>query len=312
MKATIVIPFYRGLKLLQNALLRLDSQITTFDYDILIINSSEIIYNEKLLCLSSKINVLSIDAKEFNHGATRNLAIKNTTSEFLIYTVQDAIPSSDSWLHNLIQPMIDNNLDAICGKQMVPHNSAFNPIEWSAPIDKPKLHIIQLPPFSFSELSPSFQRSMLMWDNVNAAYRREVLEQYPFDSVLFGEDLMWMKQALCAGLKVAYTGFSVVEHYHHYEGSFALKRFLAEFYIDKKVIGLDPIKPILKVRTLLSWIKKLSFSKLPLLSKYTWLLYNYRLFVSKKRAYKLWNTFMGIEDVEYYLANNIPQSSSND
>ena len=102
-----------------------------------------------------------------------------------------------------------------------------------------------------------------------------------------------------------------MEHYHHYVDTSALKRFLAEFYIDKKVINLDPTKPKLKLRSLLS-IKALNKIPLTFLNKCKWLHYNYNLFKSKKYAYQVWTTFNGIEDAEAYLTLNIPQSSSND
>jgi rhamnosyltransferase len=312
MKITIVIPFYKGLNLIKNAITKLDNQKTSFEYDILIINSSEPTYNEQLLNLSKRIKVIAIDSKSFNHGSTRNLALTNTSSEFLVYTVQDAIPLNENWLEFLIQPMIEHQLDAICGKQVVPRLEEYNPIEWFAPLDAPSLTIIQLPTSNYAALSLVEKTNYLMWDNVNAAYRRDVLLQYPFRPILFGEDRMWINEALNIGLKLAYTGFSVVEHYHHYVGTSALKRFLAEFYIDKKVINLDPTKPKLKLRFLLSWIKALNKIPLTFLNKCKWLHYNYNLFKSKKYAYQIWTTFNGIEDAEAYLTQNIPQSSSND
>jgi rhamnosyltransferase len=312
MKVTIVIPFYKGLCLIKNAITKLDNQKTSFEYDILIINSSEPTYNEQLLNLSKRIKVIAIDSKSFNHGATRNLALTNTSSEFLVYTVQDAIPLNENWLQFLIQPMIEHQLDAICGKQVVPRLVEYNPIEWFAPLDAPSLSIIQLPTSNYAALSLVEKRNYLMWDNVNAAYRRDVLLQYPFRTILFGEDRMWINEALNIGLKLAYTGFSVVEHYHHYASTSALKRFLAEFYIDKKVINLDPTKPKLRLRTLLSWIKALHAVPITFLNKCKWLHYNYNLFKSKKYAYYIWTTFNSIEDAEAYLTLNIPQSSSND
>ena len=230
MRVTIVIPFYKGFNLIKNAITKLDNQKTSFEYDILIINSSEPAYNVQLLNLSKRIKVIAIDSKSFNHGATRNLALTNTSSEFLVYTVQDAIPLNENWLEFLIQPMIEYQLDAICGKQVVPRLEMYNPIEWFAPLDAPSLTIIQLPTSNYAALSLVEKTNYLMWDNVNAAYRRDVLLQYPFRSILFGEDRMWINEALNIGLKLAYTGFSVVEHYHHYVGTSALKRFLAEFY----------------------------------------------------------------------------------
>ena len=67
MRVTIVIPFYKGLNLIKNAITKLDNQKTSFEYDILIINSSEPSYIEQLLNLSKRIILKLKDGCQSNN-----------------------------------------------------------------------------------------------------------------------------------------------------------------------------------------------------------------------------------------------------
>ena len=51
-----------------------------------------------------RARTISIPPESFNHGETRNFGIRNSTGQFCVMLVQDAIPVGETWLEELISP----------------------------------------------------------------------------------------------------------------------------------------------------------------------------------------------------------------
>src|SRR5690606_13716228 len=66
----------------------------------------------------------------------------------------------------------------------------------------------------FNLLAPKDKRDICGWDNVNAMYRKSILKKIPFDTVAFGEDMLWAKYVLEKGYKLVYDSTAKVNHYH--------------------------------------------------------------------------------------------------
>src|SRR5262245_30352597 len=49
--------------------------------------------------------ILSGSAGAFNHGDTRNEALRHVRGEFAVLLVQDAVPASRRWLSTLVEPL---------------------------------------------------------------------------------------------------------------------------------------------------------------------------------------------------------------
>lgn len=309
---SIIIPFKDEIKMLNSLIEAIKNQKTLLTFEIIILDSSDNDFQRELKIFDISFQWIKINPKEFNHGATRNFGLSFTDSKFIIFTVQDAVPTDEKWLGNLIRPLIENNLDAICGKQIVPHHPKKNPIEWSRPIDKPSLKIIDLESDEFLSLSKYEKHLLSSWDNVNAAYRRDSLNKLPFQNVMFGEDAQWAYDALLNNYKIAYTGFSSVEHYHHYDKDLAKRRFLAEYFIVNRIYNLHPSKPNLSIIKIISWLKILLKTNINFFSKCYWFKYNYNMHCAQMDAFQFWNETNSIAKIEEKLLTNIPQSRYNE
>jgi GT2 family glycosyltransferase len=277
------------------------------------LDSSDQSFETKITNLSTKIRCISIDPSTFNHGLTRQFALNYCNGNYIVYTVQDAVPVGKNWLRDLLQPMIENNdLVAICGQQIILEDKAKNPVQWFRPIDKPEIRIIQISPDEYNKKSPSQRRELTRWDNVNACYKKEVLEKFPFANLNFGEDAFWADQALKNGLNIAYTGYAQVNHYHHYDNIQQLvRRIIAENLILKKTYDLDPSHYKINVRYWISILKSIVLSKTKLKEKFYWIVYNVKLEIALYLAQKTWNGFTSIVNAENYICKNIPHSIKN-
>ncbi len=236
-----------------------------------------------------EVKLLNIDPSEFNHGDTRNLGWQHTTAEYLFYTVQDARPVNEFLLEELLKGFTDDDVAAVCGQQVVPHELDKNPVEWFRPVSEPQTLRYQFKlPGEFDCLLPEQKKAICSWDDVVALYKRKVLEEIPFQRIIFGEDMLWAKEAVTSGYAIAYSQSARVYHYHLENRDFTFKRNSITMYFRYLHFGFIPPKPQLSVRQKLSILKVL-FKSLGFNLKevFKWYIYNIISFQETLRSYNL-------------------------
>jgi rhamnosyltransferase len=309
---SIVIPVKNGLKWLKNSIPLIMNQSSIQNIEIIILDSQST--DDLVSYINSlphfNIKYISINPDEFNHGKTRNLGVYHASYEIIVFTVQDATPISCNWLSSLVEPLINYKLDAICGSQIVLRDYNKNPVEWHRPIERPCLKKITINPREFSKLNSLELKSLTGWDNVNSAYKRSCLLKLPFKEVIFGEDAYWAVDALRNGLKLAYTSYSQVDHYHHYTKSQFVSRYLAEFYLFKDLYNLEPEKQNIKLINLLRWTKTIVKSHRHPKDIYFWLRYNMNSLESYNESIDLFFS-MSLQNLKKYISTNQTISTNN-
>jgi rhamnosyltransferase len=286
-KISIVIPTYNGASWLEEGLTAIFKQTIADQLEVLIIDSGS--QDETLEILKKfPVCVHQIPNEEFNHGTTRNLGVKLAKGEFILMTVQDARPASDQWLEQMLSNFTSKKVAAVCGGQAVPHEKDKNPIEWhrpqSTPISKSYVFDSSL---SFDQLSPEQKNKICRWDNVNALYRKKVLEYIPFRSIQFGEDIAWSIDALRAGKELVFDPAAKVFHYHHQSPSFTYKRTYSSAYARYQLLDyVLPPPPELSIKKVLRWIKTLLIDSPEIsMNDYSyWIQYNRNLIRYKRKA----------------------------
>lgn len=309
---SIVIPFKNHFQQLEKCIVGILNQEIECNFEVIVLDSSEKLFEKSIVNLSSQITYVRIDPNTFNHGNTRQSALKFCRGKFVVFTVQDAVPLGRCWLKNLIQPIIDNELDAICGQQVVMEDESKNPVQWFRPIDQPSIEVIEISSERYIQMSPTEKRKLTGWDNVNACYRKEILEKLPFANLNFGEDAFWADQALKNGLKIGYTGHAQVNHYHHYDQiQQIVRRVIAENLILKKTYDLNPSPYRINLRSFISIVKRIILSKIKIFDKFYWIIYNIRIEFAYKQAYVTWCSFASLNHAEEYVNKKVPQSIKN-
>ena len=166
--------------------------------------------------------VQSIYRSEFNHGGTRQLAAEMTPdTDILVYLTQDAILETPDTLTNLIHPFQDEQVGAVCGRQL----------------PRPGAGEIEAHLREFNYPANSHVRSIedrarmgikaIFLSNSLAAYRRSALiEVGGFPSrVIFGEDAYVAGRLLLAGYKIAYAAEACAFHSHPYSIAEEFRRY---------------------------------------------------------------------------------------
>ena len=158
------------------------------------------------------VTYISIKATEFNHGATRDAAIRATKSDIVVFLTQDALPASSNSLATLVNSFEDKSVGMAYGRQL-PHADA-KPFGVHA-------RLFNYP--SESKLKRFEDKKTLgiktpFCSNSFAAYRKSAYLKvggFPTDTIL-SEDMFAAAKMLKAGYKVAYNADACIYHSHDY------------------------------------------------------------------------------------------------
>lgn len=175
-----------------------------------------------------EVTVEVIDRPDFDHGLTRDRALRRSSGDIVCFMTQDAVPANESFVEKLIAPILEDPSIAISSGRQLPKVDArrfeqlvraFNYTDESnvrSKDDVPRLGI-----------------KAYFATDVCAAYRRSAyLELGGFGQTDINEDMLMAAKAVNAGWKVAYAADAEVYHSHNltprqqYGRNFAIGRFL--------------------------------------------------------------------------------------
>jgi rhamnosyltransferase len=145
--------------------------------------------------------VVHIPPSEFTFGRSLNLGLSSATCDLVAVASAHVYPVYHDWLERLLSPFEDPQVALSYGRQRGDENTQFSEQQifsrWYAQITT--LH--QNHPFC---------------NNANAALRRFVWTDHPFDESLTGlEDLAWGKEVQDAGYTISYLAEAEVVHVHN-------------------------------------------------------------------------------------------------
>lgn len=159
-----------------------------------------------------KVRLISIRREEFDHGGTRDLALRTCTVPFAVMITQDAMPADRRCMENLLAPFTDPAVAAVCGRQIArpeakPAEKAVRAFRYPAESDV----------WEKKDLARKGISAYLLSD-VCAAYRVSAYEavggfKHPIET---NEDMLMAADLLDAGYKLAYQGNAAVFHSHDY------------------------------------------------------------------------------------------------
>jgi rhamnosyltransferase len=169
------------------------------------------------------VRVLHIEPDDFSFGRSLNLACQAASGEFIVVASAHVYPLYEDWLERLLAPFQDPKVALSYGKQSGSDTTKYSERQ------------------VFSRWFPAASNSNQdhpFCNNANAAIRREVWEQLPYDETLTGlEDLDWARRAMQMGCKIAYASDAEVVHVHDETPRETYNRYRRE------AIGLKRIFP---------------------------------------------------------------------
>ena len=147
------------------------------------------------------VEFVEIDPRDFTFGRSLNLGIARASAPLVVMASAHVYPVYPDWLTKLLEPFEDSGIGLVYGKQRGAASTHFS---------EHQIFHHWYPEVSVKRQSHPF------CNNANAAIRRSLWLQHPYDETLPGlEDLEWGKWAQEQGHGIAYIAEAEVIHVHN-------------------------------------------------------------------------------------------------
>ncbi len=210
-KVDIIIPTYKPDEKFEILIRRLLCQ-TIQVQKIIVINTKTDVFPWDTVGLDSRIVVKEISKSEFDHGATRRMAVRLSDADIVICMTQDAIPRDNRLVENLITAFADESVGCVYARQLPDENCdvierytrQFNYPAEGCVKDLKSVEDMGIKAFFCS--------------NVCAAYRRSYYEETGgfVKRAIFNEDMIMAAHMMKLGYKCVYASKAAVVHSHNY------------------------------------------------------------------------------------------------
>lgn len=144
--------------------------------------------------------LVHITRQDFSFGRSLNLGCERSTGEVLVFVSGHCVPCSDSWLAELVAPIVNGAVESTYGAQRAGEQTRFS---------EAQLFQRQYPDTN------AIPQEGIFCNNANAALRRDVWEKFRFDEQCTGlEDMELGKRISAEGHRIGYVARAAVFHHH--------------------------------------------------------------------------------------------------
>ena len=168
------------------------------------------------------VRLLSIAPHDFTFGRSLNRGCAAATGELLVFASAHVVPVRADWLERLAAPFARPEVALVYGRQIGNEVTRF-----------PEHQVFAQ---QFPRVSNPDQKSPFC-NNANAAVRRRLWEEHPFDEELTGlEDLAWGRWALAQGHRLVYDAEATIVHVHEENPRRIFRRYEREAIALKRIL----------------------------------------------------------------------------
>lgn len=172
------------------------------------------------------LNVMTIERKNFNHGATRQLALDTLTEKFsadvVIFLTQDVLLNGDETFSRLVKIFAEDKSVGLSYGRQLPHKNATEEAKFLRAFNYPAAS--QLRSFDDRKI---FGLKTAFASNSFAAYRIDALKSVGgFPTVPLCEDMFVAAKMLMRGWKIFYAADAEVFHSHNFTATQEFRRYL--------------------------------------------------------------------------------------
>jgi rhamnosyltransferase len=219
MKCSIIIRCYNEEEHIGRLLSGIFEQ-TIQDLEIILVDSGS---TDATLAIASHypVKILSIKPEDFSFGRSLNLGCQAAQGEFLAFASAHVYPVYRDWLEKLLSPFSDPQVALAYGKQRGDEVTKYSEHQIFA---------------KWFPESSNFNQKHPFCNNANAAIRKKMWEQFPYDEELTGlEDIDWAKKAIALNYKIAYIAEAEIVHVHNETPLRIYNRYRREAIALKKI-----------------------------------------------------------------------------
>ena len=210
MDISVIIPTLNAEHEIETLLIALDRQ-SIQPNEILVVDSASDDKTIELVQKHKGVRLLQIDRQDFNHGTTRDKALRESSGDFVCFLTQDAVPVSDDYLKRLVAPMVDDSDFALVSGRQLPKADARRFEQLVRGFNYPDSPSVR----SKCDLEKLGIKTFFASDACSAYRRIAYLECGGFDHVNTNEDMLMAAKFIASGMKVAYEPHAEVFHSHN-------------------------------------------------------------------------------------------------
>lgn len=158
------------------------------------------------------VKIFEIKRSEFDHGGSRNAALKESVGDFVLFFTQDAVIEQDDYIEQITSNFEDESVAMVCARQKAKTGAAhyerlirnFNYPMVKRVRTKADIEVMGVKAFYMSDACSAYRRT---------AYFDLGGFEYP---ILTNEDMLIAARALEKGYKIVYDPSAYVLHSHNF------------------------------------------------------------------------------------------------
>ncbi|WP_312833471.1 glycosyltransferase [Sedimentibacter saalensis] len=220
---SIVIPTYNAEIFIDELINTLKAQKGVKNIEIVVVDSES---SDKTIdiCEYHNVNLIRITQSDFSHSFARNLGASKACGNYIIFMTQDALPTNDYWVYNMLTPIIKHNVVAVSCWELPRENC-----ELAYRIDSENfanyLGIVNSDRIGSLPKDENYEslRKNGQLNDVSCAIVKSVFDKFKYYGD-FAEDLELGVRLIKAGYKIALLSSERVIHSHNRSCGYYLKR----------------------------------------------------------------------------------------
>jgi glycosyltransferase involved in cell wall biosynthesis len=196
---SVVIRTLNESKYLGELLAAIGNQILNDDVEVVVVDSGS---TDGTVAIAEKYGsrIVYILPEDFSFGRSLNLGCESARGDILVFVSGHCVPTSDTWLAELVGPILDGSSDYTYGRQQGRGATKYS---------ERRVFLKYFPDLSLVPQKGFFT------NNANAAIRRATWERHRFDEALTGlEDMDLARRLVRAGGRIGYAAKASVFHIH--------------------------------------------------------------------------------------------------
>lgn len=226
-RISVVIRTLNEERYLEELISAIQSQVLSdLSFEVVIIDSGS---TDRTLEIANDFScrITHIEKKDFTFGRSLNWGSEFAEGDYLVYVSGHCIPATNSWLENLVRPLVSGHAGYSYGRQLGRDTTKFSERRL---FEKYFPAVSEIPQQGF------------FCNNANSAISREVWQKFKFDEDVTGlEDMELAKRYVESGGAVAYVADAPVFHIHDESWKQTCRRY------ERESVALRVIMPELRI-----------------------------------------------------------------
>lgn len=239
-KVSVIIPTYNGEQYILELIRTINSQKGIEKIEIIVVDSGSIDSTVNI-CEENGILPIKIKQEEFSHSYARNLGASKSNGNYILFMTQDALPSNEYWIYNMLTPIIKHKVVAVsCVEkpredcELAYYVESTNFAKYLGVYNSDKIG--SLPKnLNFETLRKNGQLN-----DVSCLISKPIFDEFKYLGD-YAEDLDLGVRLIKSGYKIAILSSEKVIHSHNRACGYYLKRSMVDSKNLKKILPDFPI-----------------------------------------------------------------------